>query len=188
MRASMGPAQRGRGFLAATVAVLLAFWLPAVALAAPFVSPSDVATAYAAPATTSDPGSVYQASCPSPRPPVTVSVTPAGEGQLRVTVTAGAGFLHAIRFGALQNARLVFPGDAQVQGGGSLQAGNFTLTPANGLTSFTFTVASTSAQSGGGGQAITVPMTVVDDCGEWPTFVGGGAQALQSNIAIADAQ
>jgi hypothetical protein len=46
-------------------------------------------------------GVVYQASCPSPRPPVKLQVVPAGEGQLKVTVTAGYGFLRTIRFGLL---------------------------------------------------------------------------------------
>jgi hypothetical protein len=27
------------------------------------------------------------------------------------------------------------------------------------------------------GQATTIPLIVVDGCGEWPTFVGGGASA-----------
>ena len=27
------------------------------------------------------------------------------------------------------------------------------------------------------GEATTVPFVVVDDCGEWPTFVGGGTSA-----------
>jgi hypothetical protein len=28
------------------------------------------------------------------------------------------------------------------------------------------------------GQATTVPLTMVDACGEWPTFVGGGPTAF----------
>src|SRR5204862_2508888 len=114
---------------------------------------------------------------------------PAGEGQLKVTITAGFGLLRTIRFGVLQNARLIFPGDTQIQGGGNLQTGNFTIKPSDGATSFTFTVSQLNAQAGNQAiQPITVPLTVVDDCGEWPTFVGGGNQALQSNISIADAQ
>jgi hypothetical protein len=27
------------------------------------------------------------------------------------------------------------------------------------------------------GQPTTIPFTVLDGCGEWPTFVGGGANA-----------
>jgi hypothetical protein len=28
------------------------------------------------------------------------------------------------------------------------------------------------------GQATTIPLTVVDECGAWPTFVGGGPSAF----------
>src|SRR5205823_5013085 len=174
------------GRIAASLAVVLVSVL--AALVAGPLSLNPVALADPLDATLAG-GPVYQASCPSPRPPVRLQVVPAGEGQLKVTVTAGAGFLHTIRFGALQNARLIFPGETQIQGGGSLQTGNFTIKPSDGAASFTFTVSQLNAQAGNQGiQPITVPLTVVDDCGEWPTFVDGGNQALQSNIAIADAQ
>jgi hypothetical protein len=39
--------------------------------------------------------------------------------------------------------------------------------------SVTFTV-----RHGTAGQATTVPLTVVDGCGSWPTLVGGGATAF----------
>jgi hypothetical protein len=42
-----------------------------------------------------------------------------------------------------------------------------------GTTSFTFVVHHATL-----GQATTVPLTVVDTCGSWQTFVGGGGNAF----------
>ena len=48
-------------------------------------------------------------------------------------------------------------------------AGNFTTSIPAGSTSTAFRVR--RAQAG----AMTVPVTVVDGCGDWPTFVGQGS-------------
>lgn len=104
----------------------------------------------------------------APRPNVVVSAVPAGAGRLQVTVTSGnpAVRLRELRFGAATNA--------QIDAGSTLGAnGGFTvsLTPASQQTSFVVRRAID-------GQATHVPLVVVDDCGQWPTFVGGGPNAF----------
>ena len=47
------------------------------------------------------------------------------------------------------------------------------ITFASPVTSATLTVRRVAP-----GQATTVPLTIVDGCGEWKTFVGGGAGAF----------
>jgi hypothetical protein len=80
---------------------------------------------------------------------------------LRVTLTAGAGVLQRVEFGAATNALVNIPG------GQTGVPGNFTITP--GQTQTTFFV----QRSAPG--AATVRLNVVDGCGAWPTFVGMGA-------------
>jgi hypothetical protein len=85
-----------------------------------------------------------------------------------VTVRADAAAhttLQALRFGPATNGQI----DAAAQSG----PGSFTiaLTPGTAQTQFTVTRATA-------GQAATVPLTVVDSCGEWPTVVGGGPGAF----------
>lgn len=108
----------------------------------------------------------------APRPAVRVSVTPTGDGRLQVTITAGAAtsgganWLRWLRFGAGSNALV----DA---GSTTGSPGSFTLTVSPGTTAVSFFVRRATP-----GQATTLPLTVGDDCGEWPTFVGGGAGAF----------
>jgi hypothetical protein len=80
-------------------------------------------------------------------------------------VTAGGGTIHSIRFGPTSNAIVSVNGQAG-------QVGSFTYTPTSATSQTSFTV----RRAGGG--AATVPIVVVDDCGEWPTFVGGGNSAF----------
>jgi hypothetical protein len=97
-----------------------------------------------------------------------VSSTRTAAGQLLVTVSAGtsastpANALLELRFSAAQNALIDIPQ------GPNGQTGPFTHTLAArpGLTQFTVRRA--------GAGAFTAPFVVVDDCGPWPTFVGGG--------------
>jgi hypothetical protein len=107
----------------------------------------------------------------TPRPPVTVTVAPSAGNTLQVTVTAsGSGnTLQTLRFGEprLSNNELVDVG------GVSGRSGAFVVTLAPGTTSTTFTVRRALA-----GQSTTVHFTVVDGCGAWPTFVGGGPSAF----------
>jgi uncharacterized protein (DUF1501 family) len=100
----------------------------------------------------------------SPRPAIRVTTTPSG-GRLQVNVQAGGGLVREIRFGPTQNA---------VVDVGSLtgQTGTFTHVPATPAAQLAFSV---GRQSPG---ATMVPITVVDDCGEWQSFVGGGPSAF----------
>ncbi len=88
---------------------------------------------------------------------------------LRVTVTVQStllqpvNLLREIRFGRAVNAVI----DA---GGKTGSAGGFGLTPADGAQPFVFTVRRLDQT-----QAVTVPLAVTDACGDWSTFVGGGA-------------
>jgi hypothetical protein len=112
------------------------------------------------------------ASACSPRPPVSVTTQKPGDGRLQVAVTAGtqapngSNRLTELRFGASTNALI----DVAGQTG---RSGAFTVPLAERSTSVTFFVRRATA-----GQATTVPLTVVDGCGEWPTVVGGGASAF----------
>jgi hypothetical protein len=98
-------------------------------------------------------------------------VTRAGTGRLDVTVTAGVGSgaasnsLHALRFGT--------PTNATVDLAGQTVSGNTRVTLSAGGRQARFSVQQTRP-----GQAATVPVVVEDDCGDWPTFVGGGAAAF----------
>jgi ligand-binding sensor domain-containing protein len=106
----------------------------------------------------------------SPRPRVSVTVAPGQPGRLQVTIGSSAAanaYLFALQFGAATNALIDVPG--QPPG----QSGSFTvrLPPATQQTQFTVRRATA-------GQATTVPLTVVDSCGAWPTLVGGGPSAF----------
>ena len=100
--------------------------------------------------------------CPSARPAVRVAASPAGADALSVSVTAGHGSLSSLRFGTATNARI------DITDGQSGMTGNFTISIPAGSTSAAFMVR--RAQAG----AMTVSFTVVDGCGDWPTFVGLG--------------
>jgi len=99
----------------------------------------------------------------SPRPRVNVQVTQSGPGQIQVVVSAGLGSIQRIDFGAGTNSLVTIPG------GPTDQPGGFSIAPGRAQVSF-------SVQRSAAGAA-TVPFTVVDDCGAWPTFVGLGTGA-----------
>jgi lysophospholipase L1-like esterase len=103
----------------------------------------------------------------APRPPVLVSVRTIGGGRLGFTITAtGAGNgLREIRVGAARNATIEIAG--------STGAGNFVVPLPGVPASVQGTVTRTRA-----GEAVHVPLVVVDQCGEWQTFVGGGPNAF----------
>jgi subtilisin family serine protease len=113
---------------------------------------------------------VSQPAC-TPRPPVSVSVTPSGANRVQVTIsTTGFDvFLLSIQFGnppvhpAVPTNALIDIG-AQVGQSGSLRFG-----PPLGSRSITFFVRRATA-----GAATTVPLVVTDSCGPWPTLVGEG--------------
>src|SRR4051812_36150975 len=109
----------------------------------------------------------------SPRPPVSVQVQTISAGQLQATVGAHTGpgivsnSLRSLAFGPSTNALIDVPG--QPAG----QTGPFTVSLAPGASQITFVVRQQTA-----GSPTTVPLTVRDDCGDWPTFVGGGGAAF----------
>jgi hypothetical protein len=90
-----------------------------------------------------------------------------------VTVNAGRpgtapnNVLRSIRIVRANNAQVEIFGQTIGAGGGTV-----TLSP---TASLTFTVL---RQPPGVPAAVTVPFVVTDDCGEWPTFVGGGPNAF----------
>jgi len=106
----------------------------------------------------------------NPRPRVVVRPLASGPGQLRVTVVAtnNASFpnlLRSIAWTAMANATV------QVNGIGVV-AGQTTPFP-GGAGSVDFLVTRVTA-----GQSATVNLTITDDCGAWPTLVGGGPSAF----------
>ena len=104
----------------------------------------------------------------SPRPRVNVTSTVAG-GRLQVTVASQTGpampanSLRELRFDPASNALIDVPNGPQGSTGG------ITVPLPAGTQQTTFFVRRQTA-----GQAATVPLTVVDECGEWRTLVGGG--------------
>jgi hypothetical protein len=108
----------------------------------------------------------------SPRPPVAVVTQRGAPGTLQVTVSAARtsaapnNTISQIQFKAAQNASVEIGGQAH-------PGGNFVQPIAPGTLQVTFTVRRLAA-----GQASTVPLWVVDDCGAWQTFVGGGPAAF----------
>jgi len=104
-----------------------------------------------------------------PRP--AIQTVPSADGSaLTVTIeatplnTSANNLLRELRFGTFQNARVTLNGQNVADGS--------TYTVPSGVVQVTFTVRRTTA-----GAPTTVPFTVVDGCGNWPTFVGGGVNA-----------
>ena len=114
------------------------------------------------------PGTSPSPSC-SPRPQVRVDVQPSN-GTLAVTVSATGSNngLRAVRFDGFANA-IVDAGDQRNQ------SSPFALSIPAGQEpqSVQFTVRRQTS-----GQATTVRLVVIDGCGEWSTFVGGGPSAF----------
>jgi hypothetical protein len=110
---------------------------------------------------------ITQTQCP-PQAPVKVTTSiVGGKLQAHVAATVFPGHPNALQdlqFGTFQNARVTV-------GGQQLASGQTYAVPA-GATTADFTVERMTP-----GQPTTVPFTVVDACGTWRTFVGGGATA-----------
>jgi CSLREA domain-containing protein len=107
-----------------------------------------------------------------PRPRFTQSSRPLGNGLLEVVLAAGTSpdqpnnLLSALRFTRLDNARVSLDGQAP-----RTDPFDVSLTP--GRQSVTMTVERVQ-----GNVATTVVYEVVDLCGTWPSFVGGGPGAF----------
>jgi hypothetical protein len=107
----------------------------------------------------------------APRPRVQIAPAPGG-GALRATFTAGPGSSAATN--AIREIRIgqqVLNGVVDAEGRTGLGAGAVITFPSP-VTSATLVVRRVRP-----GEATTVPLTIVDGCGEWKTFVGGGAAA-----------
>jgi uncharacterized protein YkwD len=106
----------------------------------------------------------------SPRPAFNVRTSASAPGVLQVTVAADSGgtnnTLRAVRIGSVVN------GTVDVSGRGQVASGT-TVSMAAGTQQATITVRRVAS-----GAATTVPLFLTDNCGEWPTFVGGGPSAF----------
>jgi hypothetical protein len=105
----------------------------------------------------------------TPRPRVTQTLA-IGGGALHVHIestplnTPTNNLLREVRLGGFQNAAVTLNGQ-------TVTSGQTVTIPANAV-GVDLVVRRVAA-----GQPTTVPLTVVDGCGEWTTFVGGGAAA-----------
>src|SRR5262249_17115145 len=119
--------------------------------------------------TSSTPGPTPTPTAPvcTPRPAVVMSTSATGDGRLRVAISATGtnNRLQSLRVGTLRNARV------DVGGGPSGVAAGTTVTLSGGNSVLLFV-----SRVGPGG--VTVPLTITDGCGDWSTFVGGGAGAF----------
>jgi hypothetical protein len=117
-------------------------------------------------ATTGSPPAPPAPNC-SPRPRVSVQTGRTGDGRLVVTVAASGAnnWLTELRFEQARNALVDLPGQ-------SGRTGSFVVPLPSGSTGAQFWVRRVAA-----GPA-TVQLTVVDRCGDWRTFVGGGPGAF----------
>jgi hypothetical protein len=142
-------------------------WLAAILVALVAVSLAPAL----APAAGLGPAAVLAQTC-SPRPPVGVSVTPAGNGRLQATFTATTNA--SIPSNRLIHIALQSATNAMVDT--PLEIGKqppLTLTMPPATQQYTIFVYQTVP-----GQGATVNLVVADQCGDWPTFVGGGANAF----------
>jgi hypothetical protein len=127
----------------------------------PTATPTQTNTPTATPTNTAIP-TPTRVTCPSPRPPVQIASAANGSGALNVTITAGAGVIREIDFRSMPNA-------AVTVGNQSNKTEPFVYGPPSNSSSVPFTVTQQS-----GSQAATVNLAILDDCGGWTTFVGGG--------------
>jgi lysophospholipase L1-like esterase len=132
----------------------------------PTSTPTRTATATETPVPTLAPIPTSTSAPCAPRPPVQVSAQAIG-GRLGVTiaVTGAGNSLRVIRVGAARNATIEIANRSGTA--------DFTAPLVGSPTSIVGTVTRVRP-----GQAVHVPLVVVDQCGEWQTFVGGGPNAF----------
>jgi YVTN family beta-propeller protein len=104
-----------------------------------------------------------------PRPTVQVQ-TSAANGALQVTVVATD--VNGPTQNELREIRFSDPVNGRVTVAGQTHTSAFVDPVPAGTARVTFSVQRVTA-----GQATTIPLTVTDICGAWPTFVGGGPSA-----------
>jgi len=138
----------------------------------PGASPPTPVTGTPGPTPTQGPTATPTATACQPRPQPTITTRPSGSGVLQVTVSVSrnagspSNTLHQLQFATAQNGSVEINGQAH-------PGGSFNVTLPSGTQQVTFNVRRLTA-----GQATTVPFAVVDDCGPWQTFVGGGPSAF----------
>jgi hypothetical protein len=121
----------------------------------------------------SDAAPADQAAC-SPRPRVVVTNTPTPSGlSVSVASTGTGNALQRITFGPLRNGVIDVAGVVTGAGSGYSYA-----VPA-GASQTAFAVRATDPS-----QVVQIPFTVRDGCGDWRTFVGTGAGALQNPAVV----
>jgi uncharacterized repeat protein (TIGR01451 family) len=108
----------------------------------------------------------------APRPVVGVDVIAAGADRLKVTLSPGNG--SATPGYRLTQLRATIPPNARIDvaGGPSNLSGQQLLPVGSGTQPVEFFVRRVSPG------AVTVPLVVTDTCGDWSTFVGGGASSF----------
>jgi hypothetical protein len=156
---------------AATSAPMSEYFLPS-SISTPSPTPSPTPTPRPSASSTPSPGPspTPGAVVCAPRPGVGVTSTPAGDGRLRVTLTANtaAGSLPNL----LQSVQLTRLDNAVVEIGAQVGVtGTYALAPP--APTLTLYVRRTTP-----GAASTVALTARDACGDWPTLVGGGPSAF----------
>jgi hypothetical protein len=146
----------------------------AVPTVTPVATNTPVPTATSVPTATPTPTFIP---CPT-RPTVNVSVVPSSATQLQATIAVNGAVgvpsnqIRGLEIGTATNALLDFPA------GPTGVSSNTPVPLPPGTTTITFTVRRVSA-----GAAATVALTVVDNCGRWPTLVGGGVNAFAAGDA-----
>lgn len=142
-----------------------------------YVWNSEAATVtVAANSTTTQPTLPPPSSACSPRPTTTVQTQVAGTGRMQATIQVGrpagatGNIVRKIRVGNIRNAEVEILGQTF-----NAQNDGASLVPTTASQTVTITV---TRQASRAGQAVTVPLTITDDCGEWQTFVGGGANSF----------
>jgi uncharacterized repeat protein (TIGR01451 family)/CSLREA domain-containing protein len=116
------------------------------------------------------------ASCPT-RPPVQVSVQPAGGGRLQATLTVGTNSsvpsnqFHGYSSGRVTNALIDIPG-------GPTGVTSFASAVPPGTQQLVFFIRQADPSQGA-----SVEIAVTDDCGDFPTLVGGGPAVFQGGPA-----
>lgn len=114
-----------------------------------------------------------------PRPPVRVSVGPSSPSGRPVTVTSGLGNLTSVHFHDSPNSHVASPNVLIDIGDLHALVGDITVALPAGTTSqqFTFRPANPSRPT-------MLPFDVVDGCGTWTTFVGGGTGTISQGPAL----
>jgi len=93
-----------------------------------------------------------------------------------ISARSNCGTIISMQFGvpgrSFDNARVTVTAPT---GGPAGQTSGFAFTPPAGTTQVSLTIQRVAEQGG----ATVAPVRIVDGCGEWPTFIGGGSEAFR---------